>query len=736
MRSRCICASLVFALAILTACGGGGSSSGKQTPAPSLSSIAVTPATVTLIAGQTQQLTATATYSDGSTANVTATTTWSSSNANVATVTPSGLMTATTAGQAVITATASAIKGSSALTVNAKVVTSVSITPETQTLFLNSTQQFDAVAVYNDGSAQDITTTTQWQSSEPDYATVSNAGIVTAVAAGNVTISAATSDGSVSSSANVTVTSSNTGVTMIDDLTDSRLMLYWPGDGSVVTYSGTRNADGTFAAINGATVTAPPAANQPNQVFTFDSQGRESTDTFSDGTLIGFNWTANPTMVITPPNQAPVVVPLPATGTTASAARAAQQHASLHPPKSNDLTYAPLVSVNVTTDLGAGAKPEDNAQVNVYVSYPFGGSPMPAPIPAMETSPGSGQYSLTLASGPSDLSPAILQSSASKAFAAICHLSLAAVCADFPAVCLAAAGVKAICGVQSVIQDPYSVVNFFNGEATPNIEAETDPNGCGWNQDAELVAGTSRSELFTFTAAAQCTPSKISINPNPVTTSVGGTVGLGASASWKHNGNPTPITSSTLNWAWAAGSGVPSLTDSHLQITPIGTNTPLGWLGGKFGVGLASVIGQNATPAGVPDTVAAVEVNSNTSGTSAVTVQGSIMGSWSGSVTWDAPNGQTIGTTMGIISSSTSPLSISFCFTGCEYDNYSGSAQLGDKLTFTIYLVNDTNPPTQPFFTFTGTASNGTLSGTMCENANGNLGGSNICGSLSMTQYP
>jgi len=218
----------------------------------------------------------------------------------------------------------------------------------------------------------------------------------------------------------------------------------------------------------------PPAANQPNQMFTFDSQGRESTDTLSGGSLIGFNWTANPTMVITPPNQAPVIVPLPAT-TSASAARAAQQHASIRGAKPSDLTYAPLVNVNVTTDLGAGAKPEDNAQVNVYVSYPFGGSPTAA-IPAMEASPGSGQYSLTLATGPSDVSPAVLQSSASKALAAICKIPLTKVCTAFPASCLAAAGLAAVCTAQSVTQMPYSVVNFFNGEATPKIEAEADPN--------------------------------------------------------------------------------------------------------------------------------------------------------------------------------------------------------------------------------------------------------------------
>jgi uncharacterized protein YjdB len=631
MRSRCICVSLVIALAILTACGGGGSSSGKQTTAPSLSSIAVTPATVTLIAGQTQQLTATATYSDGSTANVTSSTTWSSSNASVATVALSGLLTATTAGQATITATTAATKGSSSLTVNAKVVTSVSITPQTQTLFLNSTQRFDAVAVYNDGSAQDITTTAQWQSSAPSYATVSDAGVVTTVAAGNVTISAATSDGSVSSSADVTVDPSNTGVTMINDLTDSRLMVYWPGDGSVVTYSGTRNSDGTFAAINGARIAASPAANQPDQMFTFDSQGRESTITLSDGTLIGFNWTANPTMVVIPPNQgSTVVVPLPTTSASQSRKpRAASQAAS----------SAPSVSVNVTTDLGAGAKPEDNAAVYVHIDYTFGGSPT-GRVRAMETSPGSGQYTLSLASGPSDVSPAILQSSASKALAAICQIPLPAalLCGpEAPGCAIAIAALKDICTAQSGAQNTLSAVNYLNKLIPPNVWVETDPNGCGY-YDFSNTANRS----YAWDMEAQCTPTTITVNPNPATTSVGGTLGLGASAYYKTGVNEvlTQIPSSTLAWSWAAGSGVPSLQDSYLQITPQGTDTPEGWLGGKFSVAVANVAGQNPTPAGSPDTVTAVETNSNQSGVSSVTVEGLFGLTWLGTVTWFNGDGQ------------------------------------------------------------------------------------------------
>ena len=60
-------------------------------PAPTLNSIAVTPANPTIQAGGTQQFTATGTYSDGSTQNITSQVTWASATTTVATINASGL---------------------------------------------------------------------------------------------------------------------------------------------------------------------------------------------------------------------------------------------------------------------------------------------------------------------------------------------------------------------------------------------------------------------------------------------------------------------------------------------------------------------------------------------------------------------------------------------------------------------------------------------------------------------
>ncbi|HXI32501.1 MAG TPA: IPT/TIG domain-containing protein [Gemmatimonadales bacterium] len=83
----------------------------------SVDRIAVTPATLTLQIGQTQQLTATATMSDGTQHDVTGLASWSSANGAAATVTASGLVRGQYHGKSAVTATLSGVSGSSLVTV-------------------------------------------------------------------------------------------------------------------------------------------------------------------------------------------------------------------------------------------------------------------------------------------------------------------------------------------------------------------------------------------------------------------------------------------------------------------------------------------------------------------------------------------------------------------------------------------------------------------------------------------
>lgn len=95
---------------------------------------------------------------------------------------------------------------------------SVQVTPATQALTVGQTAQFTAIGTFGNAknlSTQNITTSVTWTSSVPSVATISAAGIATAVGSGTTTITASTSsfNGHVSSSATLTVTGSSGGGT-------------------------------------------------------------------------------------------------------------------------------------------------------------------------------------------------------------------------------------------------------------------------------------------------------------------------------------------------------------------------------------------------------------------------------------------------------------------------------------------------------------------------------------------
>jgi hypothetical protein len=171
--------------------------------APTLASIAVTPSTVSVQAGQTTQLTATGTYSDGSTADLTGAVTWTATGS--ATVSATGLVTGTSAGTATVTATQGSVSGSAAVTVTAVPVTlkSIAVTPAAPKLIVGLTQQMTATGTYSDGSTRALTTGVTWTSSSTATATISSAGVLTPKAAGTTTVTATV--GSVSGSTAATV---------------------------------------------------------------------------------------------------------------------------------------------------------------------------------------------------------------------------------------------------------------------------------------------------------------------------------------------------------------------------------------------------------------------------------------------------------------------------------------------------------------------------------------------------
>jgi Bacterial Ig-like domain (group 2) len=205
---------------------------------PSLVSISVTPASVTVAPGTTQQLIATGNYSDNSTQNLTTSVSWSSSSTGAATVSSTaptmGLARAVASGSAIITATLGSVSGTASLTISSASATSIAVTPVNPTLPLGVTQQFTATGTFSDGSTQDVTNVAKWTSSSTKVASITASGFESSANTGTSTISA--SFGGVSGSSLLTVNAANLNTISIQ-----------PANGSIA--QGTKQqftATGTF----------------------------------------------------------------------------------------------------------------------------------------------------------------------------------------------------------------------------------------------------------------------------------------------------------------------------------------------------------------------------------------------------------------------------------------------------------------------------------------------------------
>ncbi len=196
-------AAAAAAVLVLVACPGGGGSDGGTGggggggaggagggTAATLDSLTLSPLQVTLGVPEQQQLTATGRYSDGSTRDVTASAEWTSSMTMVATV-AGGLVTAAMDGTTEIRAALEGKTATLSVTVAGPALTSVAVTPDMLQLGAGATVQFVATGAFADGSTRNVSSEAAWTSSTPAVASVSAAGLVTAMTAGTTTIEAA-----------------------------------------------------------------------------------------------------------------------------------------------------------------------------------------------------------------------------------------------------------------------------------------------------------------------------------------------------------------------------------------------------------------------------------------------------------------------------------------------------------------------------------------------------------------
>ena len=178
-----------FALVVLCSCGGGGDGGGGGDEPAAVATVTVSPSAATLQVGESQQFTTSVRDGQGNTLNG-RTVSWQTSAAAIATVSASGLATAIAEGSATITATAEGVSGTANVTIENTPVATVTIEPAEATVTVGGTVQL--AAVLRDASGKKLEgRAVTWTTGSAAIASVSTTGLVTGVAPGSTSITAA-----------------------------------------------------------------------------------------------------------------------------------------------------------------------------------------------------------------------------------------------------------------------------------------------------------------------------------------------------------------------------------------------------------------------------------------------------------------------------------------------------------------------------------------------------------------
>ena len=292
----------------------------KDTETVAVTSVSLDKTSLTLEKDQTAVLTATVAPDNATDKTVT----WSSSEETVATVSSDGTVTAIGAGEATITVTTKDGNKTATCTVTVTkdtetvAVTSVSLDKTSLTLEKDQTAVLTATVAPDNATDKTVT----WSSSEETVATVSSDGTVTAIGAGEATITVTTKDGNKTATCTVTVTDSSSKPNELPEELKGAENVQQPKEDmkydryNNVTLSTSIPTDGGKEVIVNLGGTAPAGkfvsddtvfAQQINGDYTFVLKGEitEDNSVFTDNT------TNNPAFVDGKPNYMVWVVDIP-----------------------------------------------------------------------------------------------------------------------------------------------------------------------------------------------------------------------------------------------------------------------------------------------------------------------------------------------------------------------------------------------------------------------------------------
>jgi uncharacterized protein YjdB len=210
----------LWLVGVVWSCGGGDATGPGGPHAPEVASVEVTPDTLELVVGQTARLTATPRAADG-TALTGKTVTWSSEEPGIATVDQEGLVTAISEESVRITATVDGKSGTCYIVISSVPVATVTVVPDPAVVAVGRTAQLTAVTLDAEGDTL-RNRSIDWETSDAAVATVSETGVVTGVAVGEVTITA-TSEGR-SGTSRLTVSATEVASVVVDPATTTVVM--------------------------------------------------------------------------------------------------------------------------------------------------------------------------------------------------------------------------------------------------------------------------------------------------------------------------------------------------------------------------------------------------------------------------------------------------------------------------------------------------------------------------------
>ena len=256
-----------------------------KTPDVAVSSVSVSPSSLSLTVGNSKQLSATVSPSNATDKTVS----WKSSDPSVATVSSTGLVKAVKAGSATITvssangksATASVVvKAAGTVTVPVSMV-SVS---GSKTVSVGSTTKLSATVSPSNATNKTVT----WGSTDPKVATVSSDGTVTGVAKGSARIVATA--GNVSAAFDVSVSEAKTmTVWYRPDSAVSGVSMWYPtASGGAASVAMTKACDGYYSAqvpVTGSKMKLVAQLN-PATGFTHDRRGSSPGWVVSSGSAV------------------------------------------------------------------------------------------------------------------------------------------------------------------------------------------------------------------------------------------------------------------------------------------------------------------------------------------------------------------------------------------------------------------------------------------------------------------